>query len=48
LRNLTERLQQDFATGGDGIIGVASTSTDIALRLYEGESTYDAWRFMAR
>jgi hypothetical protein len=48
LRNLTERLRQDFATSGDGIIGVASTSTDTSLRLYEGESTYDAWRFMAR
>jgi uncharacterized protein YukE len=49
LRNLTERLQQDFGgNSGNGIVGVVSTSTDEALRMYEGETTYDAWRFVAR
>jgi len=49
LRNLTERLRQDFGSGsGNGIVGVVSRSTDEALRLYEGETTYDAWQFLAR
>ena len=48
LRNLTERLRQDFNSNGDGIVGVASTSTDQSLRLYEGESTYDQWRFVVQ
>jgi len=48
LRNLTERLRQDFASSGDGIVGVVSRSQDEALRTYDGESTYDAWRFVAR
>ncbi len=49
LRNLSQRLSQSFGRGsGNGIVGVASNSTDEALRLYEGEMTYDAWRFVAR
>jgi type II secretory pathway pseudopilin PulG len=48
LRNLTERLRQDFASSGDGIVGVVSRSQEESLRMYEGEITYDAWRFMAR
>ncbi|MGD8817001.1 MAG: type II secretion system protein [Acidobacteriota bacterium] len=48
LRNLTERLSQDFAGSGDGIVGVVSRSRDEALRMYEGETTYDTWRFVAR
>lgn len=49
LQNLSQRLSQSFASGsGNGIVGVVSTSTDEALRLYKGETTYDAWRFLAR
>lgn len=48
LRNLTVRLRQEFGSGGNGIVGVASSSTDASLRLYEGETTYDKWRFLAR
>ena len=49
LQNLSQRLSQSFGSGsGNGIVGVASNSTDEALRLYEGELTYDAWRFVAR
>ena len=49
LQNLSQRLSQSFGGGsGNGIVGVASRSTDEALRLYEGEQTYDAWRFVAR
>ena len=49
LRNLSQRLSQSFSSGsGNRIVGVASNSTDEALRLYEGEMTYDAWRFVAR
>lgn len=48
LRNLTQRLRQDFGSSGDGIVGVASASTDASFRLYEGEATYDKWRFMVR
>ena len=49
LQNLSQRLSQRFGGGsGNGIVGVASNSTDEALRLYEGELTYDAWRFVAR
>ena len=47
LQNLSQRLSQSFGSGS-GIVGVASNSTDEALRLYEGELTYDAWRFVAR
>jgi type II secretory pathway pseudopilin PulG len=47
---LGERLRQDFggSGSGDGIVGVVSRSTDEALRLFEGESSYDRWRFLAR
>lgn len=48
LRNLTDRLRQDISGSDDGIVGVASTSTDESLRLYEGESSYDAWWFVGR
>lgn len=48
LRNLTQRLQQDFGSSGDGIVGVVSSSREASLRLYEGESTYDKWRFTVR
>ncbi len=49
LQNLSQRLSQSFGrSSGNGIVGVASNSTDEALRLYGGEMTYDAWRFVAR
>lgn len=48
MRNLAERLRQDIGGSGDGIVGVASTSTDESLRLYEGELSYDAWWFISR
>ena len=48
LQTLNQRLAQNFSTSGDGIVGVASYSTEEALRLYEGETTYDAWRFVAQ
>ncbi len=49
LQELTDRLRQNSAAGsGNGIVGVASFSPDESLRLYEGENTYDAWRFVAR
>jgi type II secretory pathway pseudopilin PulG len=34
--------------GGNRIVGVASTSTESALRIYQGELTYDAWWFLAQ
>ncbi len=49
LQELTDRLRRDSAAGaGDGIVGVASFSTDESLRVYDGEITYDAWRFVAQ
>jgi len=49
LRSLSQRLDQNFSRGsGNGIVGVVSTSTDESLRLYQGEITYDAWRFVVQ
>ena len=49
LRTLSLRLDQNVArSGGNGVVGVVSTSTDEAMRLYQGESTYDAWRFVVQ
>ncbi len=47
LRNLSERLRRNFASPS-AIVGVVSTSTDEALRSYQGELTYDTWRFLVR
>ena len=39
----------DERTGvGNRIVGVASTSTQSALRIYQGELTHDAWWFLAQ
>jgi type II secretory pathway pseudopilin PulG len=49
LRNLSGRLQQNGRSGtGNGIAGVVSTSTAAGLRAYDGEATYDMWRFVVR
>lgn len=49
LRALTDRLRRGAGGArGDGIVGVASFSTDASLRIYQGESNYDAWRFVAQ
>ena len=49
LRTLSQRLNDNFSRStGDGIVGVVSASTGEALRLYQGEATYDAWRFVVQ
>ncbi len=48
LSALSQRLDQNVSSGGNGVVGVVSTSTDEALRIYQGESTYDAWRFVVQ
>ncbi len=49
LRTLSVRLDLNLSrSSGNGIIGVVSTSTDEALRVYQGESTHDAWRFVVQ
>jgi len=48
LSTLSQRLDQNISRGGNGVVGVVSTSTDEALRIYQGESTYDAWRFVVQ
>ena len=44
-RALSESLRARFA-GNNRIVGVMSTKTGEALRLYKEESTYDKWRFV--
>ncbi len=45
-RALSESLRSRFSSD-DRIVGVMSTATGEALRVYEGESTYENWRFVA-
>ena len=48
-RSLSERLNQNLGRGrGNGIVGVASSSTEQGLRQYNGELTYDTWQFVVR